>query len=1094
MSLLIEIEKEVVLQIALQIGETLDLDTLLRSSVTTVLRFLNSTGAQVLQATLSEDNDSLHWQPVLTMPRPWEYDERHQAFITSQSLPTTQAQWAEWAQRLPVVVNDANKTRLLFALGQFGVLALEKERKGGPLQASLLRSLQPMLNKLGHHAVVCAELKRKNDALQASELRQRRVLDSLPTMVCEFLPDATLTYVNQSYCEFFNRTAEQLLGTSWLDLLPPEAREGARQAFLSLTPEQSILRYEHPVMTDDGLYWHEWQDQAFFDAQGQVVNLISVGSDITERKRLEETERREHADRNLIGQIATLALDTQDTGWLQRYVVRLLGETLDVSRAYIYVHRHDSNTAVNTAEWVAPGISSQIENMQHLPADTSLWWVTTLKQGETIRCADIATLPDTALVQTLEIQGVLSTITVPLLIGSRYCGFIGFDECRAQREWTQREEDMLAEVGRIVIGVWADEDLRRSEQRFKGILQNAATVAVQGYALDGTVRYWNRASERFYGYSAEQALGRNLLDLIIPPAMHAGVSAALQRMAETGEPIPAGEIMLRRKDGTSIPVYSSHTLVHVPGHEVELFCIDTDLSDIKSAEQKLRQLAQAVEQSPAAVTITDLHGTIVYVNRAFEMMSGYAAEDVLDQNPRLLKSGETPAEIYTSLWTTISAGQEWRGELCNRCKDGRLYWVSVSIAPVFDAEGRMTHYLAVQEDITQRKQAEAQQHRLQAQLIQAQKMETVGQLAGGVAHDFNNMLSVIIGYGQLVLSRLPEGNPLVSHVQDIIQAGERSAALTRQLLAFSRKQTLQPEVFDLNELTLKLEKMLRRLISEDIELELRLAENSGQVSADPGQIEQVIMNLVVNARDAMPTGGKLMIETECVKIDQCYADQYLSLEPGRYIRLSVSDTGVGMTPKTQAHIFEPFFTTKPQGKGTGIGLATVYGIIKQSNGHIGVYSELDYGTCFKVYLPQVNHISPIKTQPEPTLLHPRGTQTVLVVEDEPAVRRLAEGMLLRAGYQVLTAHDPSAALRLLNRADSSIDLLLTDVIMPQMNGFELAQQARLLHPDLRVLYMSGYPDNALAHHGVLDSKRHFIGKPFAHAALLRKVRAVLDAP
>jgi len=370
----------------------------------------------------------------------------------------------------------------------------------------------------------------------------------------------------------------------------------------------------------------------------------------------------------------------------------------------------------------------------------------------------------------------------------------------------------------------------------------------------------------------------------------------------------------------------------------------------------------------------------------------------------------------------------------------------------------------------------------------------VGRLAGGVAHDFNNLLMAILGYSDMTLKSLPAADPAHKHIREIRTAGERAAALTRQLLAFSRKQTLQPQVLDLNDLIANLSKMLRRLIGEDVHLTTTFDSDLGRVKADPGQVEQVITNLAVNARDAMPEGGTLTIVTTNEELDELYASQHSEVTPGRYVLLAISDTGTGMTDEVKAHLFEPFFTTKAQGKGTGLGLASVYGIVKQSDGHINVYSELGHGTTFKVYLPRVEETATAAERREAPAEFPRGTETILLVEDEDQVRNLARMVLEECGYTVLAANNGPDAVQLAGRNEGRIQLLLTDVIMPEMGGRVLAPLLATLNPGIKVVYMSGYTDTQIIRQDLLAAGSHFLQKPFSPEVLARTVRQVLDAP
>ncbi|MCK9460057.1 MAG: response regulator [Proteobacteria bacterium] len=506
-----------------------------------------------------------------------------------------------------------------------------------------------------------------------------------------------------------------------------------------------------------------------------------------------------------------------------------------------------------------------------------------------------------------------------------------------------------------------------------------------------------------------------------------------------------------------------------------------------ASEGRYRRLFEAAKDG---ILILDADsGRIVDVNPFLMELTGYSHEEFLGKH--LWETGPFK-DVAASMgsFSRLQTEEHVRFEdLPLRARDGRKIAVDF-ISNIYRADDESVIQCNVR-DITARKHAEARHSELEAQLLGAQKMEAIGRLAGGVAHDFNNLLSVIISYAEFAIDQLRESDPVRSDLVEIHKAGQRAAALTRQLLAFGRKQMLAPEVLSLNDVVTDIESMLSRLLGEDVDVVTHLAEDLGNVTADRGQIEQVIMNLAVNSRDAMPEGGKLTIETANVELDESYAARHVAVVPGRYVLLSVSDTGCGMDAETQSRIFEPFFTTKERGKGTGIGLSTAYGIVKQSGGNTCVYSEPGQGTAFKVYLPRVS-APVVEAAPKPVSEAPRGSETVLVVEDEDAVRRLTERILRAAGYRVLAASNGGEALLLCEKHGDAIDLLLTDVVMPQMGGRELFARLATISPGLRVLFTSGYTDDTIVHHGLLAPGTRFIGKPFNAAALARKVREVLD--
>ncbi len=503
----------------------------------------------------------------------------------------------------------------------------------------------------------------------------------------------------------------------------------------------------------------------------------------------------------------------------------------------------------------------------------------------------------------------------------------------------------------------------------------------------------------------------------------------------------------------------------------------------KRAEESLRareaHYRTILENIADGVLITDRQGRYLDVNPRACEVTGYPREELLRLDTTDTYLPEERAGVSPRLADIARSGSASYERSLLR-KDGAVITVEVNARALPGGS-----LLATLRDVTDRK-------RLEEQLRQAQKMEAVGRLAGGVAHDFNNVLTAIFGYADLLTEEFPAGSLARQDIEEIRKAATRAAALTRQLLAFSRQQVLAPVVLSVNDLVDDVDKMLRRLVGEDVELRLTLASDAGNVRADSGQLQQVIMNLVVNARDAMPTGGKLLIETAHAELTEQYAELRPAVIPGRYVMLAVSDTGVGMDAQTKARIFEPFFTTKEKGKGTGLGLSTVYGIVKQSGGYVWVYSEPGHGTTFKLYLPRVD--APAEPQAPPReAATVTGTETILLAEDDEILRPLTKGLLAKLGYTVLEAESADQALAVAGARQGPIHLLLADVVMPGASGRELARRLAQSRPETRVLYVSGYTDDAIVHHGMLEPGLNFLQKPFTPAALARKVREVLDA-
>lgn len=641
----------------------------------------------------------------------------------------------------------------------------------------------------------------------------------------------------------------------------------------------------------------------------------------------------------------------------------------------------------------------------------------------------------------------------------------------------------------------AEEALRQSERELAEA-QRLAHIGSWNWDLMNNILTWSDEHYRIFGIEPG-GINVGYDDVVfsfIHPEDRELVRNEVARSIATGEPFNF-YYRIVRGDGEERVIHSTGSIENDErGKPLRMFGTAQDVTERRSIEQELRQSEERyrdlVENAHDIIYSQDLEGNYTSMNEAGQLITGYTREEALKLNFAQTVAPEDLPQAREMLAKKLAGEQVTAYETEIIAKDGRRIAIEANTKLVMH-DGVPVGIQGIARDITERKRMERALRDSEEQLRQSQKMEAIGQLAGGVAHDFNNLLTAINGYSSLAMRRLGNDHPVKPHLEEIKKAGDRAANLTRQLLAFGRKQMLQPLDLSLNDVVTDMTKMLKRLIGEDIQLVTKLKPELYRIKADPGQIEQVLMNLIVNARDAMPTGGVLTIETANANLDDAYTSKHVDVTPGQFIMLAVSDTGTGMDPQTRVRIFEPFFTTKEKGKGTGLGLSTVYGIVKQSGGNVLVYSEEGKGTSFKVYLPQVEDgtKTPAISVVEPVM---RGSEIVLLVEDEDMVRNLASELLQESGYQVLTANGGEEAVKLFNE-HKQIDLLITDVIMPKMSGKEVADRLRKLHPGTKVLFMSGYTDEAIVHHGIVDSHIAFIQKPFSENALAKKVREVLDA-
>ncbi len=889
------------------------------------------------------------------------------------------------------------------------------------------------------------ERRKAEEATRQSEGLYRSMLNSSPDALAITDMEGRIRIHSPAALTIFGfDAAENLSGRLITEFVVPEDRERAR-ANMGRMYERSLDRSQRrpdeyrAVRADGSVFDVDVMGDLIREADGPPTGMIFVVRDITERKRAEESAAR----------LAAIVESSNDG------ILMLAPDRTVLS-------------------W-----NSGAESLYGWPAAEAV--------GRPLSEL-VSAPPELREAQTAILGGAFAGI-----------GMAGYDTVRFGRDGKRVDVSLtvfpirdpngaVVAVAGIHRGIGerkqAEEALAQSEERFRATFEQAA-VGIAHLAPDGR---WLRVNQRFcdiVGYTREELLQRSFQDLTHPGDIETNLEAMRRLLADEIRTY-SGEKRYVRKDGSPVWVDLTVSLVRSPSGEPDYFIsVAEDITRRKQSEAMLELESAALSAAADAIMITDAAGTIEWVNPAFALLTGYTAEEAIGRNPReLVKSGIHDQATYKELWETILAGNVWEGELTNRRKDGSLWDEEQIITPVRDASGAIAHFIAIKRDITERK-------RLEAQFLQSQKMESVGQLAGGIAHDFNNLLNVINGTAFLVSEQLKADDPLRDDLREITRAADRAAAMTRQLLTMSRKQIMQPKVLDLRTLVADLQGMLRRLIGEDIELVVVPAKDPCNIRADPGQIQQVILNLAVNARDAMPTGGTLAMATEAVSVDAARGDSFPPVPPGRYVLLTVSDTGIGMDEATRARIFEPFFTTKEVGKGTGLGLSTVFGIVVESGGRIRVDSQMGSGTSFRIWFPQLDEATPLD-QTVPQAASARGAETILVVEDYPELRLLARRMLERAGYAVLVAGDGGEALRLLEHHRGKVDLLLTDVVMPGIGGRELAAHVLKEHPEIKVLYTSGYTDDAIVRHGVHADAAHFLNKPYSHEDLTRAVRTVLD--
>jgi len=879
------------------------------------------------------------------------------------------------------------------------------------------------------------ERRRAQEEVRASEAELRALVGALSDVVLVLDRDGRYLKVASTAPDFLYRRREELIGRRLHDVFPGEQADAFLAVIRRALETGLAVETEYTLPIGEQTIWFA----ATVSPMGEDA-VVWVARDITKRKRAEDVLRRQAVVFETIGDaVLVMDLEGRIVDW-NPAAVQIFGYSKDemLGREVVTIHR--------------PELEGQLEKQIQTSLRRHGRWAGELpfrrKDGS---------------------DGVADLIVVAQ-----------FDEAGHPVAWIGVNRDITARRG-------AETALAES----RALLAAAEELAhVGSWALDpesGRLT-WSDELYRIFGMEPQSV---SVTSEWFLARVHADdrekVRLAFRRLVDGAE-VPSVHCRIVRQDGSERTIQARGRVQREIGDVRRVFGSAQDVTDIVRAERELREalatVAALLNASPLAVTAVDAEDRATMWNQAAERLFGWTAEEVLGR--RLPIVSDDYESEHTRLRDQALSGRATDGvQTRRRRKDGSLVDVYASIAPLPGTDGQVRGAVALFVDMTEHRQ-------LEEQLRQSQKMDAVGRLAGGIAHDFNNLLSVIKMYSELLLEQFDDTNPVRPDLVEIHRAAGRAASLTRQLLAFSRKQILQPKVLDLNAIADGIEPMLRRLIGEDIRIVIQRATNIGLVRADPGQLEQVLLNLAVNARDAMPKGGTLSIETANVDLDDEYASRRRMVVPGKYVMLAVSDTGLGMNEAIRSRAFEPFFTTKEVGKGTGLGLSTVYGIVKQSGGYVWVYSEPGKGTTFKIYLPRLDEEASMSPGQLTAALPAGGSEMVLLVEDDDAVRAMTRRILERYGYTVLEAREGRDALRVAGQYPQRIDIMVTDVVMPELSGREVYQRLSKSRPQLRVLYLSGYTDDEIVRRGLLDSTAAFVQKPFTAIHLAGAVRAVLD--
>ena len=924
----------------------------------------------------------------------------------------------------------------------------------------------------------------------ATEDILRGAFDLAPIGMTLAGPDGRWLRVNEAMGRMLGYSPEELLELGYVAVTHPDdldANETQIRRFWSA--ETGALQWEKRYVHRDG---HTvWGLVSISMVQADPAVAIAQIQDITETKLAEERLRRRDAILAAVASAAGSLLAAPDWRDVIESVLEELGKASGASRACIFRGEPERDGAEATARpyaWCAPGVPDDWV-LERRPG-TALGldsWARELEAGR--HCQSHARTLPPAERAYLEARQIRSALAVPIHADGRWWGSIGFDECVEERVWSAVEVEALraaaGAIGAAIARQAAEQSLRDAENRYRTLIEHLPLTFYVDNA-DASI------SAVYMSPQIEEVLGYPVADWLTDPDFFGKIVHPDDREHQLGAPWPHtgvndDEYRMIARDGRTVWFHDRYVIIRdEAGRPQYVQGYMLDITERKQVEEELRAtnetLQALIDASPLSIVAVDRDERVTLWSRGAERIFGWKAAETIGQplpfDERELAEEDERLRAAAGREETIDGLESSRLR-----KDGSPVDLASYYSPLRDAHGKAVGMLMISADVTQRKA-------LEAQLLHSQRMEAVGRLAGGIAHDFNNLLTAIRGYADFLREGLGEGTSLRRDAEEISRAGERASGLVRQLLAFSRGQVLRPEIVDLNDVVRQIESMLRRLIGEDVELVIDLDGTLASVSADAGQLEQTIINLAVNAREAMPDGGTFTMRTRNVVVSGPEASR-LGLRPGRYVRLAAEDTGIGMDESTRLRAFDPFFTTKAQG--TGLGLSTVYGIVTQSGGRVDAESEPGAGSVFSLFLPAVSATRREPADPPPRAELDGGSETVLLVEDEEVVRNLARRILRDSGYRVIEAGSGEEALHLAGEHAGRIDLLLTDVVMPGMNGRELADRLVEIRPGTRVVFMSGYTEDVILQRGV-SGERAFLAKPFTPPMLARSVREALDAP